>query len=119
MKPVLRNPLITRFQLTEDIHLDKKAGLSALCEYSMLSDNSYPTYAITKEELSDLNIKALRQISAGEEMGCEVLELGYFIDFDGKQNQDPLSVLLSLSGEDMTDERVQMCVDEMLEDYVW
>ena len=52
-------------------------------------------------------------------MGCEVLELGYFIDFDGKQNQDPLSVLLSLSGEDMTDERVQMCVDEMLEDYVW
>ena len=119
MKPVLRNPVITRFQLTEDIHLDKKAGLSALCEYSILSVNCYPTYAITKKELSDLNIKALRQISAGEEMGCEVLELGYFIDFDGKQNQDPLSVLLSLSGEDMTDERVQICVDEMLEDYVW
>ena len=61
----------------------------------------------------------MRQISRGEEIGCEVLELGYFIEFNGKEVQDPLSVLLSLSEEDMKDERVQICVDEMLEDYVW
>ena len=85
----------------------------------MLSDNHYPTYAITKKELNDVQIKSLRQISRGEEIGCEVLELGYFIEFNGKEVQDPLSALLSLSEEDMKDERVQICVDEMLEDYVW
>lgn len=119
IKPVLRNPIITRFQLTEDIHLEKKAGMSALCEYSLLSDNSYPTYAITKKELSDVNIKSLKQISVGEEIGCEVLELGYFIDLNGKQLQDPFSVMLSLSEENLADERVQICIDEMLEGYVW
>ena len=34
-----------------------------------------------------------------EEIGCAVLELGYFIDFSGKGLQDPLSVVLSLTGE--------------------
>ena len=119
IRPVLRSPVITRYQLTEDIHLEKIAGISALCEYSLLSDNSYPTYAITKKELREVNIKSFRQVSTGEEKGCEVLELGYFIDFNGKQVQDPLSVLLTLKGDDREDERVQICIDEMLENYVW
>lgn len=92
IRPVLRNPVIAKFQLAEDIELKKKAGIFALCEYSMLSDNNYPTYGITKKELQEVNLKSLRQITVGEEMGCEVLELGYFIDFCGKQVQDPLSV---------------------------
>lgn len=119
IKPVLRNPIIARFQLAEDIQLDKKAGISALCEFSMLSDNVYPTYAVTKGELKETNIKQIRQISIGEEIGCEVLELGYFIEYDGKMVQDPLSVMLSLSAEDLEDERVQICIEEMLEEYVW
>lgn len=36
-----RNPVIIRFYLTEDIHLEKKAGMTAFCEYSLLSDNVY------------------------------------------------------------------------------
>jgi len=119
IKPILRNPIITRFQLADDIGLENKAGISALCEYSLLSDNEYPTYAITKKELNDTNIKSYRQISIGEEIGCEVLEVGYFIDFKGKKTQDPLSVIMCLSETDMEDERVQMCIDEMLEEYVW
>ena len=119
IKPVMRNPVITRFQLAEDIHLDKKAGISALCEYSMLSDNTYPTYAVTKNELRDANIKQIRKISAGEEIVCEVLELGYFIEYNGKMVQDPLSVVLSLPAEDLEDERVQICIEEMLKEYVW
>lgn len=119
IKPVLRNPIIARFQLAEDIQLDKKAGISALCEFSMLSDNVYPTYAVTKGELKETNIKQIRQISIGEEIGCEVLELGYFIEYNGKMVQDPLSVMLSLSAEDLEDERVQICIEEMLEEYVW
>lgn len=119
IRPVLRNPVIARFQLADDIGLENKAGISALCEYSILSDNAYPTYAITKKELSDTNIKSYRQISVGEEIGCEVLEVGYFIDFEDKKVQDPFSVMLSLSEDDKEDERVQICIDEMLEEYVW
>lgn len=119
IRPILRNPVITKFQLVDDIGLENKAGISALCEYSLLSDNDYPTYAITKKELSDINIKSYRQISAGEEIGCEVLEVGYFIDFEDKKVQDPFSVILSLSEEDKEDDRVQVCIDEMLEEYVW
>lgn len=119
IRPVLRNPVIAKFQLAEDIELEKKAGISALCEYSMLTDNRYPTYGITKKELQGLKLKSSRQISTGEEIGCEVLELGYFIDFYNEKVQDPLSVLLSISKEDMQDERVEGCVEEMLEEYVW
>ena len=37
----MRNPVIKRYNLKEDVHLKKKAGISALCEYSLLEDNDY------------------------------------------------------------------------------
>ena len=117
--PFLRNPVVARFQLADDVRLERKAGISALCEYSLLSDNNFPTYGITKKELKEAKLKNFRQISVGEEKGCEVLELGYFIEFKNKQVQDPLSVLMAISKEDLEDERVQTCIDEMLEEYVW
>ncbi len=76
--------MIQRFVLREDMKLEKKAGISALCEYSLLSDNVYPTYAVTKKELKDSAVKVEKQVSELEEIGCVVLELGYFIDFLGK-----------------------------------
>ena len=99
--------------------LEKKAGISALCEYSPLSDNVYPTYSVTKKELKDNGVKVEKQVSELEEIGCVVLELGYFIDFSGKGLQDPLSVVLSLTGEEQEEERVDISISEMLEEYVW
>ena len=119
IKNVLRNPVIRRFILREDIKFEKKAGLSALCEYSLLSDNVYPIYAVTKKELKDSGVKAEKQVSELEEIGCVVLELGYFIDFLGKGFQDPLSVVLSLTGDEQEEERVDISINEMLEEYVW
>ena len=119
IKKVLRNPVIRRFVLREDMKLEKKAGISALCEYSLLSDNVYPTYAVTKKELKDSGVKVGKQVSELEEIGCVVLELGYFIDFSGKGLQDPLSVVLSLTGEEQEEERVDISINEMLEEYVW
>lgn len=119
LQSVLRNPVIARYELREDIHLDKKAGITALCEYSLLSDNDYPTYAITKKELSETGIKKMKRVRRGEEVGCVVLELGYFIDFENKKIEDPLSVVLSLSDEEKQDERVSISINEMLEEYVW
>lgn len=116
---ILRDPVIRRFVLEKDFECTKKAGISALCEYSLLSDNLYPTYAITKREVSDLNIKAARQVQLTDDVGCVILELGYFIDFDGKGTQDPFSVVLSLTEAEKEDERVEISVDEMLEEYVW
>ena len=117
--PVLRNPVITKYELAKDIALSNKAGISALCEYSMLSDNPYPTYGIMKKELKVTNIKAFRQVSVGEEIGCIVLELGYFIDYRNKGLQDPFSVWMSLSEKEKQDERIAKSVNEMLEEYVW
>ena len=119
LQSVLRNPVIARYELREDLLLDKKAGITALCEYSMLSDNDYPTYAITKKEITNTGIKKMKRVRRGEEIGCVVLELGYFIDFDNKKIEDPLSVVLSLSDEEKQDERVSISINEMLEEYVW
>lgn len=119
IKSVMRNPVIKRYDLKDDIHLKKKAGISALCEYSLLEDNKYPTYAVTKKELSETAIAKMRRVSRGEEIGCTVLELGYFIDFNQKSIEDPLSVSLSLTDEEKQDERVIISVSEMMEEYVW
>lgn len=119
LQSVLRNPVIARYELREDLLLDKKAGITALCEYSLLSDNDYPTYAITKKEISETGIKKMKRVCRGEEIGCVVLELGYFIDFENKKLEDPLSVVLSLSDEEKQDERVSVSINEMLEEYVW
>jgi hypothetical protein len=119
MKGVLRNPVIARYELSEDIKLEKKAGISALCEYSLLSDNEYPTYAITKREIAESGIKNMRQVHLGEEVGCVVLELGYFVDFKNNTLEDPMSVALSISETEKQDERINISIDEMLKEYVW
>ena len=119
IESVLRNPVIRRFILRKDMKLEKKAGISALCEYSLLSDNAYPTYTVTKKELKASGVKEEKQVRELEEIGCVVLELGYFIDFSGKGLQDPLSVVLSLKGEEQEEERVDISISEMLEEYVW
>lgn len=119
MKDTLRNPVIARYELQEDIKLEKKAGISALCEYSLLSDNEFPTYAITKKEIVQSGIKKLKQVHSGEEAGCVVLELGYFIDFEGRDLEDPLSIVLSLTETEKQDERINISVDEMLKEHVW
>ena len=63
IESVLRNPVIRRFILRKDMKLEKKAGISALCEYSLLSDNAYPTYAVTKKELKASGVKEEKQVN--------------------------------------------------------
>lgn len=110
LQPILRNPVIARYELTDDIGLEKKAGISALSEYSLLSDNEYPTYAITKKEITQSGINKMRLVHPGEEVGCVVLELGYFIDYKNKLLEDPMSVALSLSAIEKQDERINISV---------
>ncbi|MBP1920510.1 hypothetical protein [Youngiibacter multivorans] len=119
IQPILRNPVIITYDLEEDLKLAVKAGMSALCEYSMLEDNPYPTYAITKKDLQVLKITKKQLVPRGEEKGCAIQVLGYYINFQNRNVVDPLTVLLSLSDEEKSDDRVKLSVDEMLREYAW
>ena len=118
IRPFMRDPVIRRINLSEDIQLKEKAGISALSEYSMLSDNQYPTYAILKKNLKEKGVLENRETVKGEDIGCVVLELGYYMDPIKKNVQDPLSVLLCVEAE-MSDPRVEGAIEEMLKEYVW
>lgn len=106
------------YEVAEDLKLDVKAGMSALFEYSMLEDNPFPTYAITKKEIQKLQIKKKQLVPKGEEKGYVIQELGYYINFQNKNIVDPLTVFLSLSNEEKANDRVRISIEEMLKEYV-
>ena len=118
IRPFMRNPVIRRIDLAEDIFLKAKAGITALSEYSMLSDNQYPTYAVLKKDLRKKGIPEKKEAIKGEPVGCVVLELGYYLDLIKTNVQDPLSVLLCVEDE-LSDPRVEGVIEEMMEKYVW
>jgi hypothetical protein len=120
IKPILRNPIITTYALKEkpDIQLPM-AGTMALAHYSMLDESNRPTYAITKKNLSEIDLSAGRQTPAGEIPGCTIQEMGYQISFEDGSAVDPLTIVLGMGEEELSDPRVSMAIDEMLEKHVW
>lgn len=120
IRPYLISPLIKRVYYRTDVAGDfVKSGMSALSVYSMVSDNEFPTYAVTKDKIKDISAERFEQIGKGETPGCIIQELGYYIPFRDLNAVDPLTVLLLISDEDKEDPRISMAIDEMLEEYVW
>lgn len=119
IKDYLNNPVITRIPLDENSKLPVKGGMSALADYSMIEDNKYPTYAVQKKDINKFEINDKNLTLKGEEPGSIVQKLGYLIPFNNGKDMDPLSVSLSLTEEELSDERVKKSVDKMLEEYVW
>lgn len=119
LEPICRNPVIKAYKLIEDVSADIKAGVSAICEYSGLQDNPYPTYAVTKRDLQRFQIKTRKQAFAEDEIGCVVHELGYCIDFKGKGVIDPLTAYMSMSEEQKRDDKIKLYIDKMLDEQVW
>ena len=114
IQPVLRNPIIKEFRLAEIPQVDLPlSGLSALAEYSMLTDNPYPTVAFEKVQIRELNPNAWKQVPQIEQPVCVAHEVGYLLPF-GNHN-----AALMLTEEDKTDPRVETSLNEMLEEYVW
>lgn len=119
IKGIMRNPVVSIFNVKDDLKLSVRGGMSALADYSMIEDNVYPTYIISKKDLKDVGIQN-KQISVKSDVpGCVVLEVGYFIPFKDGRNMDPLSLMLSLTEEELSDERVKKQVSVMLEEFVW
>jgi hypothetical protein len=118
-KLFMRDPVLEEFYLAEDISGDLvKSGFSALSEYSMLEDNSYPTCAIMKSQMKEYAIRSRQQTPKGETVGCIVQELGYQILYKDGRTIDPLTTLLIME-RGKEDPRVDMALDRMLEEYVW
>lgn len=118
VEPFMRSPLLREYHLERDLPgISIKSGISALAELSMLGDNTYPTYAITKYEVSKKGINKEKEIPRGEIPGCIVQELGYCIPFKDGTVIDPLTIYLLLKKE--VDPRVEIALEEMLEEYVW
>ena len=93
--------------------------MSALGFYSMLGDNPYPIYAVSKKDIGVLLAKNELLRSSACMPGCVIQELGYVIKFDNNQVIDPLSVALMITDSELNDPRVSKAIDEMLEVEVW
>ncbi len=119
IEPFLRSPLLKEYDLEQSLAGNLvKSGISALSEMSMLDDNGYQTYAVTKYEVKQRRIAQKRQVPKEETPGCIIQELGYCIPFKKGQVIDPLSIYLLLRNN-MVDPRIEIAVEEMLEEYVW
>lgn len=120
IREFLRDPVIKTYALknkpSENLPL---SGETALVHYSMLDYGPYPFLAIRKNQIKILNLSAGNIVSAGEDPGCIVQELGYWIPFKNEVALDPLTTALSISSEAKEDPRISKAIDEMLEEYVW
>lgn len=109
------NPVAKKIPLTEiptGIHC--RSGYSALADCSMLADNDYPTYGVTRQEYHDLGIDEYSFQPVTDKPVCIVQILRYIIEQDG--HIDPISAFLSLPDDEKNEPRTESAVDEILED---
>ena len=116
--PFLQTPVKKAYYLQQSIQNKLPlGGMSALCHYTMLADNSYPTYAATAQQARDLALNTLPCVPAGETPAAVVQVVGYQIVPEAeKQAIDPLSAILSITEEDKEEPRVEQAVRQLLED---
>ena len=96
------------------------SGLSAVSHFSMLGDNTYPTYAISKKALKDLQPEKLPQVPQDELPAAIIQVMGYDLLYEGDDSLviDPLSAILSLTPEETNDPRVESAVEEIMEEFL-
>lgn len=118
--PRLRNPISNTVRVLEqDVHRQEvlPAGITALARRSMLSESSYPEYAVSRPAWKEMEKAGVDKIPV-EEPGICVLQIWRYdpkvLEVDGLV--DPFSLYLSLQEE--TDERIEMALEEMMERYL-
>ena len=117
VRPILRNPISRQYQFGEqfDIEHAKLGGMSAISHYSMLSENSYRVYAVSKEAAKTLNLGKLPLIPEGEDPEMVVQVIPYELEHGDPIAIDPLTAILSLTDDETADPRVEAAIDEILE----
>ena len=116
--PFLRNPVAKQYRLGGymEISVAKLGGMSAVCHYSMLGDNPYTIYAITKKADKELELKKMPLIPDNESPVMVVHVMHYDLEYQTADAIDPLTAILSLTQEDKEDPRVEAAIEDVLED---
>lgn len=96
-----------------------RSGLSALAEYSMISEEELPSYAVEKNKYQQLLRDCrIEEIPSSGGASAEVEIWSYPPELlSSNRLVDPLSLFLSL--KDNQDERIQGELEEMMENRVW
>jgi hypothetical protein len=113
--PVLRDPVIAIYRM-DDAHAAKGlrlCGMSAISRYSMLADNSYPTYGVTREQAKALPLVVPTVSTYEDEPITLVMVLRYIINYGDGSAVDPISAILSLRGDDADDPRAEKVIEEI------
>jgi hypothetical protein len=118
LKPFLRNPVAKEYHLEKTHEMSELplGGISALSSYTLLNDNGYRTYAITKDLAKKLQIDALPCVPKGEEPAEIIQVVQYEIPYGEGAAVDPLTAILSISNKEQQDPRVETAIDEVLEE---
>jgi len=116
--PHLRNPVQRQYRLGMRIETAgyKLGGLSALCHYSMLADNSYTTYSVGKGATNALELNKQPSLPEDETPNMVIQVMRYELSYLGDDAVDPLTAILSLTDDDKSDPRVEAAIEEVLEE---
>lgn len=114
-KAYLDSPVAKSYALAEiPKGLSCYGGLTAIEGYSMLADNDYPTFAVTREEYREFRLNQYKTQPRTERPICVVQVLRYKIERKGLI--DPISAVLCVPAEEREDPRMADAIEEILED---
>ena len=119
-KQYMINPVQSKITINRADFKDELvfSGETALSEYSMLNPPRIPVVAVYKGKFDKKEFKELDVRWADPE---ELLTIEFWkydpLQFASSDKVDPVSLACSLM--DMEDERVEMAIDEMMEEFVW
>lgn len=122
IKPILRNPVEKQYFLDCIPPWPLPAsGLTAISHFTMLADNSYATHAMTKQQAKDLHPENLPQVPHDEIPAAVIQIMGYSYPFRdaGESVIDPLTAVLSLNAEELSDPRIEGAIQKIVEEFVY
>ena len=127
IRPRLRTPIKRQFWAHTPTTSDHKdaplAGLSALAYYTQLADPATPVYALATERLRSPGFKNVKEIPEPVPGGCQLQVWSYapILEVSARNHDkravDPLSLSLSFQGN--TDERIDLALEELKEQFPW
>ena len=126
IRPQLRTPIKREVWAGTPKTFDKNAplaGLSALAYYTQLADPSTPIYAVGAEWLRSPGFNDVKEVPEPVPGGCQLQVWSYAPILGGnaknhdKTAVDPLSLSLSFQGN--TDERIDLALEELREQFPW
>ncbi|MDR1206190.1 MAG: hypothetical protein LBL26_12070 [Peptococcaceae bacterium] len=119
-RSLLRSPVGKQYRLMNHVPVEgmKLGGLSAISHYSMLADSAYPVCAVTKEKAKTAALERYGTVPKSETPALVIQIIQYSLDFADTAAIDPLSAVLSVPGDEMSDPRVESAIEEILEGYL-